>query len=343
MIVTITNNSLTYRTARLGEEKTASRMNLMLFCLGYLLIRLRSKNIISGDELHTAISELNGTSNAYDILSVLKARDSIWRQICITKDGDLVKRGNKNAAQAIPFVPEDVDERGIQISEGQISFIQIMRTYCFGYYAVNYQTWDCYNSNITSDFITKCLLHHIFMIGNSDVVGHYKDLNNAEVPIYINNMLDHINIRRYVKEEDRISKDNLYLFVLHEFLFSDLCHEQQRDYFNRIITPLKKNKYVWFVFFLSLVIFALAIIATGSVVAWSNLIKIAILNPINVKVSITVVGVVVGAILLILANKLRCKKELFRLTCDDKFRKCCKCSCDCCEPSKFRVKGKVLY
>jgi hypothetical protein len=301
-------------------KRNDDELDFMIFGFGYFLVRILTEQGNRVDstliaQINTIIGNINAATSSEAILDATVRREgSLWQRIYIGPRGELQIADSADQATAgyQPFFVNNFEANGVTLRDKNI-LAHVMHCLCYGIMSLDpkFRFKSLYNRFARDSDQKIARLVSAWCCTNEDVVE-----NLVTVPVSENIIDTVINLKQIVTNSPKL-EGTRYLSVLNEFITVE-----QRRQIEQL--TLSKGKKTFFIFaFAGLIILSLAIIAAANVISWANLIKIALLSSIAAKAGIAAVGIVIGGILLFLANMLRCRKDIFVCPCDESCRKHC--------------------
>jgi hypothetical protein len=284
-----------------------NELNFMVFGFGYFLVRILSEYEYEVDDslikrINTIIDDINAATSSDGILAAtVEKEDSLWQIIYIGPRGELQIADYADQAKADyqPFYVADFETKGVPLRSRNIP-AHIIQYLCYGAKGVHQAFRQQYTLSAKDSMRSIAALINACRGGNED--------ETVVLPISPSAGNIGMVLSTTLAADNSKLSNTQYLCILNEFLTAG------RQLYKKTI----------FIFaFAGLVILSLAIIAAANIISWANLIKIALLSSITAKAGISAAGIVIGGILLFLANRLRYKKNIFVCPCDEFCRKHC--------------------
>jgi hypothetical protein len=282
-----------------------AELNFMIFAFGYFLVRLLTKQLIDESDCNENIRAINAARSSKEILdATFRKENSLWQRIYIGHEGDLILLDSDDQVPKayIQLYGNYFEDLGIQLRSYCI-LAHIMRCLCYGSMGLPTKSRELYKQNAVGSN------RKIAMLVNAWRNSNVNELKAVTLPIFtgLRDVATSVNLKQVALKGPQLKdEDDRYLYILEQFITAE--QQQRKQLYKKII----------FIFaFAGLVILSLAIIAAANIISWANLIKIALLSSIAAKAGIAAAGIVIGGVLLFLANRLRYKKNIFGCPCDE--------------------------
>jgi hypothetical protein len=319
-------NASTMHTLNMRDD---NELNFMVFGFGYFLVRIlteyEGENIASlVEQVNTIIDAINIATTSEAILdATVRKEGSLVQLLCIGPKGELQITA---ADQEVPkdyrrFYVNDFETNGVLLSEASGAnsevLAHIIHCLCYGRMGMpeRFRTVKAIYNNNASNSIKKIETLISVWRNPNEHVSTMLPISTGDGGASV-----HLSLVQAAYIGPTLTDNKYFDIILRQFSEQIQQQQQQQQQVAELEeSTLNKDKFA----FAALVILGLAIIAAANIISWANLIKIALLSSIAAKAGIAAAGIVIGGVLLFLANRLRYKRDIFYCPCDRFCEECC--------------------